>query len=58
MGGEEVGDVAEMYEGYCVKDKRKVQFEGEVKILKNGRRAAQGKCPNCGTTVTRILGKA
>jgi hypothetical protein len=45
------------YEGYCVKDKRKVQFEGEVVTLKNGRRAAKGKCPSCGTTVMRILGK-
>jgi predicted RNA-binding Zn-ribbon protein involved in translation (DUF1610 family) len=50
--------VAEEYEGYCVKDKAKVKFMGEVRELKNGRRAAQGKCPNCGTTVTRILGKA
>ena len=25
--------------------------------LKNGRRAAKGKCPVCGTTVMRILGK-
>jgi predicted RNA-binding Zn-ribbon protein involved in translation (DUF1610 family) len=46
------------YEAYCVKDKRKVQFEGEVVTLKNGRKAAKGKCPNCGTTVMRILGKA
>ena len=45
------------YEGYCVKDKKKVQFEGEVVTLKNGRRAAKGKCPSCGTTVMRILGK-
>lgn len=46
------------YEGYCVKDKKKVQFEGEVVTLKNGRQAAKGKCPECGTTVMRILGKA
>lgn len=46
------------YEGYCVKDKKKVEFDGEVVILKNGRRAAKGKCPLCGTTVMRILGKA
>ncbi|MEX2459431.1 MAG: DUF5679 domain-containing protein [Actinomycetota bacterium] len=50
--------MAQEYEGYCVKDKAKVKFQGEVRELKNGRRAAQGKCPNCGTTVTRILGKA
>ncbi|HQR81197.1 MAG TPA: DUF5679 domain-containing protein, partial [Actinomycetota bacterium] len=24
----------------------------------NGRRIAKGKCPECGTTVTRILGKS
>jgi hypothetical protein len=46
------------YEAYCVKDKKKVQFEGEVVTLKNGRKAAKGKCPECGTTVMRILGKA
>jgi predicted RNA-binding Zn-ribbon protein involved in translation (DUF1610 family) len=45
------------YEGYCVKDKQKVQFEGEEVTLKNGRKAAKGKCPQCGTTVMRILGK-
>jgi hypothetical protein len=45
------------YEGFCVKDKKKVQFEGEVVTLKNGRQAAKGKCPSCGTTVMRILGK-
>ncbi len=46
------------YEGYCVKDKRKVEFEGEEVTLKNGRKAAKGKCPVCGTTVMRILGKS
>lgn len=46
------------YEGYCVKDKKKVTFEGEVVTLKNGRSAAKGKCPSCGTTVMRILGKS
>ena len=47
-----------MYEGYCVKDREKVQFEGTVVELKNGRKAAQGICPKCGTTVKRILGKS
>jgi len=46
------------YEGYCVKDREKVKFEGSVVEFKNGRKAAQGKCPKCGTTVTRILGKS
>jgi hypothetical protein len=49
--------MAEKYEGYCVKCKAKREFEGEVVTLKNGRRAAKGKCPVCGTTVMRILGK-
>ncbi len=44
------------YEAYCVKDRKKVQFEGEEVTLKNGRKAAKGKCPECGTTVMRILG--
>jgi hypothetical protein len=48
----------EKYEGYCVKCREKREFEGEVKELGNGKRAAQGKCPKCGTTMTRILPKA
>jgi hypothetical protein len=46
------------YEGYCMKCRTKRMFEGQVVTLKNGRPAAQGKCPVCGTTLTRILGKA
>jgi hypothetical protein len=46
------------YEAYGVKDREKVKFEGTVVTLKNGRRAAQGVCPKCGTKVMRILGKA
>ncbi len=46
------------YEAFCVKDREKVEFEGEVVELKNGRKAAKGKCPVCGTTVMRILGKS
>jgi hypothetical protein len=45
------------YEAYCVKDKAKKMFEGEVVTMKNGRKAATGKCPTCGTTLYRILGK-
>jgi ribosomal protein L34E len=47
----------EMYEGYCVKEKAKRTFKGEIVTMKNGRRAAKGKCPSCGTTIMRILGK-
>jgi hypothetical protein len=46
------------YEAYCVKCREKRQFEGEEVTLANGRRAAQGTCPVCGTKVMRILGKA
>jgi Domain of unknown function (DUF5679) len=45
------------YEGYCVKCREKRTFEGEEKELANGRRAAQGTCPVCGTKMNRILGK-
>jgi hypothetical protein len=51
------GEFMAKYEGYCVKCKAKREFEGEETTLKNGRRAAKGKCPVCGTTVMRILGK-
>ena len=54
---EEVNGLA-TYEAYCVKCKAKREFEGQETTLKNGRRAAKGKCPVCGTTVMRILGKA
>jgi Domain of unknown function (DUF5679) len=46
------------YEAYCVKCRAKRTFEGTEVELKNGRRAAQGTCPVCGTKVMRILGKA
>jgi hypothetical protein len=50
------GDMAS-YEGYCVKCREKRQFEGEEVEMANGRRAAKGKCPICGTGMNRILGK-
>jgi Domain of unknown function (DUF5679) len=46
------------YEGYCMKDREKRKFEGTIVTLKNGRPAAQGVCPTCGTKLTRILSKA
>jgi hypothetical protein len=46
------------YEGYCVKCRTKREFEGEKKDLPNGRAAAQGTCPVCGTKITRMLGKS
>ena len=49
--------MSESYEGYCVKCREKRTFEGEKKELPNGRKAAQGLCPTCGTKMTRMLGK-
>jgi len=46
-----------MYEAYFVKGRAKREFEGTFVELKNGRKAAQGTCPVCGTKVMRILGK-
>ncbi len=46
------------YEGYCMKCREKRTFEGTIVTLKNGRPAAQGACPVCGTKLTRILSKA
>jgi hypothetical protein len=43
------------YEGYCVKCKEKRQFDGEEVTLANGRPAAQGICPVCGTKMNRML---
>ncbi|GGK17121.1 hypothetical protein GCM10010124_07060 [Pilimelia terevasa] len=50
--------MAQNYEGYCVKCKEKRTFEGNVTVSKTGMEMAKGKCPVCGTTVNRILGKA
>jgi hypothetical protein len=46
------------YEGYCVKCREKREFEGNEVELANGRRAAQGQCPQCGTKMNRMLGKS
>jgi hypothetical protein len=46
------------YEGYCVKCREKRTFDGDVKELKNGSKAAQGACPVCGTKMTRMLPKS
>jgi hypothetical protein len=53
-----VAEVAQSYNGYCVKCKEKRDFEGRVEVSKTGMNMAKGKCPVCGTTVNRILGKA
>lgn len=44
------------YTGYCVKCREKRDFEGDRVDLANGRFAAQGACPVCGTAMVRMLG--
>lgn len=45
--------------GYCVKEKKTVEIKDSTEIvMKNGMKAASGTCPDCGTKVFRILGKA
>ena len=44
------------YEGYCVKCRAKKSIkDGIVAETAKGRPMAKGKCPDCGTTVTRFL---
>lgn len=52
--------MAEKYQGefYCVKCKAKRTTEGDVVVSENGRRMAKAVCPECGTKLNRILGKA
>jgi len=52
--------MAETYDGefYCVKCKAKTKATGEIVVNEKGTRMAKAKCPACGTTVVRILGKA
>ena len=47
-----------MVQGRCMKEKKNVEIkDGKEIVMKNKMRALKGKCPNCGTTVFRILGK-
>jgi len=40
---------------YCVKERAKREITGaHTIVLKNGRKALQGKCSSCGTTLFRI----
>ncbi len=44
-----------MVTAYCVKCRKKVEMKNPKETkLKNGRPAAKGTCPNCGTNVFRI----
>jgi len=47
-----------MVEGYCVKCKKTVTMkdEKETKTVR-GTTMMKGKCPSCGTTVCRMVGK-
>jgi hypothetical protein len=46
-------------QAYCVKcrEKREMMSAEEV-VMKNGKKAMQGKCGTCGTKLFRIMGKA
>ena len=45
-------------EAYCVKCKgKKTMVDAKKVTMKNGRQAMQGKCPDCGTGMYKILGK-
>ena len=47
-----------MTDGYCVKCKKTVtMLNGKESKTSKGIRIMKGKCPNCSTTVCRILGK-
>ncbi len=42
-------------EGYCVKCKAKKEIKNPEQVtLKNGKPAAKGTCPDCGTGMFRI----
>lgn len=44
-----------MPEGYCVKERKKVEIkEPEQITMKNGRPAIKGTCPDCGTKIFKI----
>ena len=46
-------------EGRCFKCRKKVEIKnGKEVVNKRGMKAMKGECPNCGTTVYRIIGKA
>ena len=43
-------------EAYCVKCKAKREMkDAQIVDQGNGRRAAKGKCPTCGTNMTKFL---
>ena len=45
----------ELVEGYCLKDKKKVEMKDPQPItMKNGKPATVGTCPFCGTKIYKI----
>src|SRR5256886_10839238 len=45
----------DLVEGYCLKDKRKVEMKDPQPItMKNGKPATVGTCPFCGTKIYKI----
>ncbi len=46
-----------MVEAYCMKCKAKREMQdAEDTVMKNGRKAKKGKCPECGTGMFKIGG--
>jgi predicted RNA-binding Zn-ribbon protein involved in translation (DUF1610 family) len=46
-----------MVKGYCVKCRKKdVEMVSPKVVSKHGRKMTQGKCPKCGTKMTRFGG--
>jgi len=47
-----------MTRAFCVKEKKNREMTNTRSVtFKNGRKALQGKCSSCGTTLFRITGK-
>jgi len=40
---------------WCFKCNKAVEAETQEVVLKNGRHAAKGKCPNCGTALFKLV---
>jgi hypothetical protein len=50
-----VTEEGSMPEGYCVKERKKVEIKDPQQVtMKNGRPAIQGTCPDCGTKIFKI----
>ncbi|MCU0320663.1 MAG: DUF5679 domain-containing protein [Flavobacteriales bacterium] len=46
-------------EAYCVKCKAKRNMkDAKENVMANGRKAMKGTCPECGTGMFKIMGKA